>query len=315
VAADGYLYVLGGDQYNGSALTVSSQVLSSVINLDGSLGAWRTNTPLPLAVSSMGVAVWNHTIYVMGGINSQAFLISSQVFSATIQSNGTLSAWSTLTPLPSGLEAQGAAANGVLYAFGGTDGTSYLTAVYYSAINPDGSLAGWNQTTALPHPSVYLGSAAGSGYVFSTGGSDGTNTLSSLYLAPVMGGGAAGAWSNGPALPQPLEIFGCAVAGSNLYVAGGQNSGGAQSTVYSLPLPTAPISANLTGEGRSTNGNFQFKLSSSPNTGFGLRASPDLSNWTTIGWGFTDTNGSLTLQDTNTTAASSRFYRTYWPLP
>ena len=60
---------------------------------------------------------------------------------------------------------------------------------------------------------------------------------------------------------------------------------------------------------------FQLQLSSTTNTGFGFSASTNLAGWTNIGSGFTDTNGSLVLQDTNAPNFPHRFYRAYWPLP
>jgi len=81
-----------------------------------------------------------------------------------------------------------------------------------------------------------------------------------------------------------------------------------------MALP-APLLVPTLAAGGFTNGNFQLQLASSTNTGFGLLASPDLINWTNLGWGFTDTNGTLLFQDTNAASFPNRFYRAYWPLP
>jgi hypothetical protein len=78
------------------------------------------------------------------------------------------------------------------------------------------------------------------------------------------------------------------------------------------PPPSSPV---LTSLGFGTNGNFQLKLSSTTNTGFGILASTNLTNWTSIGSGTTDTNGLFFFQDTNATGFPRRFYRAYWPLP
>jgi hypothetical protein len=78
------------------------------------------------------------------------------------------------------------------------------------------------------------------------------------------------------------------------------------------PPPAIPV---LTPLGFGTNGNFQFKLASTTNTGFGIQASTNLADWTGIGSGFTDTNGSFIFQDTNAASFPRRFYRGYWPLP
>lgn len=74
-----------------------------------------------------------------------------------------------------------------------------------------------------------------------------------------------------------------------------------------------PIS--LFAQGFGTNGNFQLTLSSTTNTGFGIQASTNLADWTSIGSGVTDTNGFLSFEDTNAIGFSSRFYRAYWRLP
>ena len=76
--------------------------------------------------------------------------------------------------------------------------------------------------------------------------------------------------------------------------------------------PAAPV---LTAQGFGTNKFFQFKLSATTNTGFGIQASTNLASWTSIGSGTTDTNGWLFFQDTNATGFPIRFYRAYWPLP
>jgi hypothetical protein len=78
------------------------------------------------------------------------------------------------------------------------------------------------------------------------------------------------------------------------------------------PPPAPPV---LTSLGFGTNGNFQLKLSSTTNTSFGILASTNLTNWTSIGSGTTDTSGLLFFQDTNATGFPRRLYRAYWPLP
>jgi hypothetical protein len=83
-----------------------------------------------------------------------------------------------------------------------------------------------------------------------------------------------------------------------------------------VPAPTAaPTPPVLSAAVFGTNGYFQIKLTSTTNTGFEIQASTNLANWTNIGSGYTDTNGSLIIQDTNAAGFSNRFYRAHWPLP
>ena len=81
-----------------------------------------------------------------------------------------------------------------------------------------------------------------------------------------------------------------------------------------MALPAPPTTPQFVSRS-FTNGNFQLQLASSTNIGFGLLASTNLTAWTNIGWGFTGTNGKLTLTDTNAAHFPRRFYRAYWPLP
>jgi hypothetical protein len=104
-------------------------------------------------------------------------------------------------------------------------------------------------------------------------------------------------------------------AGTNTFTVTATDANGCMgSSNYTLlianPMTVGPIS--LTAEGFGTNGNFQFQLSSSTNTGFGIQASTNLSDWTNIGSGVTDTNGTLLFQDTNAADFPGRFYRAYW---
>ena len=81
------------------------------------------------------------------------------------------------------------------------------------------------------------------------------------------------------------------------------------------PPAAAPITPVLSASGFGTNGFFQFALTSSSNTIFGIKASTNLTNWTVIGSGTTGTNGTLIFQDTNWSGFPARYYRAYWPYP
>jgi hypothetical protein len=81
---------------------------------------------------------------------------------------------------------------------------------------------------------------------------------------------------------------------------------------YTIVPPISPV---LTPQGIATNGNFQFALSSSINSSFAIEVSTNLSTWISIGSGYTDTNGILLFQDSNTAVFPARYYRARWPSP
>jgi hypothetical protein len=81
-------------------------------------------------------------------------------------------------------------------------------------------------------------------------------------------------------------------------------------------VSTAPAAPALIQPEFATNGSFQMKLSStSTNTAFAIQASTNLTFWTNIGSGVTDTNGLLLFQDTNASQFPNRVYRAYWSSP
>ena len=313
VAANGFVYVLGGEQYSvANGEVVTHAVYYAQTNSNGSLGAWQTATPMPHALYLLSAAVWNNTIYIVGGTDNQGFY--GTVYSATIQPNGSLSAWSAQTTLPVGIVGQAEAANGVLYVVGGSiNEDSLVTAsVYYSKINADGSLGGWAQTTPLPQALTGLGAITARGYVFSLGGWNSVPT-NGFSGAVVQGDGALGPWTPGSSLPAALYNFGTTVTASNIFISGGLGNTGPSSSVFSIALP--PPVPTLAYLGFATNGSFGVKLTSSTNTSFSLQASTNFTTWTNIGSGVTDATGSLTFQDANAASFPRRFYRASWPLP
>jgi hypothetical protein len=314
VTANGYLYVLGGIHYTPTTGDViSNTVYYAKINSDGSLGSWQTANPLPQAICYLNASVWNNTIYVAGG-GTESTPVNT-VYSAKVQTGGSLSAWVAQTPLPYATYAQGGIANGMLYLLGGvvTNG-EYTNAVFYTQINADGTLAGWNRTTPLPQSRSNFSAVTANGRIFVLGGWNGTSITNSFYITPVAGDGTVGTWVAGTSLPASVDDLGAAVTPSYIFLSGGTGSSSYSSNVYSMSLPAPPVAPTLLAGG-FTNGNFQLQLTSTNNTGFGLLASTNLMTWTNVGWGFTDTNGLLHFMDTNASGFPRRFYRAYWPLP
>jgi hypothetical protein len=321
VAANGFVYVLGGESFDpnnpvNDGFSISMIVYYAKINPDGSLGSWQTANSLPSPLCYLSASVWNNQIYVIGGVGDFIGSTYDTVYSATIQGDGSLSAWTAQTPMPVAIDTEAEAANGFLYVLGGiiNGGNTFVNTVYFSQINADGTLAGWNQTTPLPQSESNFGAIAANGLVYSIGGFDGSQVTDSFYVAAVNGDGSLGSWSSGASLPQPLYLHAVAASGCYIFVSGGASDMDNSSAVYSMALPAPPATPTL-GAGSFTNGNFSFQLASGANTGFGLLASTDLMTWTNIGWGFTGTNGSLLFQDTNAASFPNRCYRAYWPLP
>ena len=93
VACGGYLYVIGG----GSWTTPAADVWSAPITGGGTVGAWTSQSPLPVATGELGLGFISGYIYVAGGWTPS---LTSAVYSAQTLAGGGLSAWTSQNPLP-----------------------------------------------------------------------------------------------------------------------------------------------------------------------------------------------------------------------
>ena len=114
-AGSAFIYVIGGQANPADTPGGTNTVYMSSVNLTtGSVGAWTslTNT-LPQPLVAPAVTLYNGHIYVVGGLTSSG-APSNTVYSAAVQQDGTLSAWSTSTnPYPLSI------AFGQAFGFGG----------------------------------------------------------------------------------------------------------------------------------------------------------------------------------------------------
>ena len=202
--ASGYgtVYVLGGLDDQGNA---TDTVYYASLNADGTIGTWATTTKLPQALFAEGAVIFHGRIYVAGGNDSTGPVKS--VYSAKINSDGTLGAWQTLPDMPIALAYhQLVTAAGYLYAIGGDSAmvdpltnlpdASSQGDVYYNKINfLDGTLASnpWSKNTGgmgknrEKHTAVVVG-----GYVLVSGGlyNGATNGLSEQSYASINSDGS-----------------------------------------------------------------------------------------------------------------------------
>lgn len=173
VVHNGYIFVIGGQD---AASAYLADAIVARINADGTLGSWTPTTAIPSGRYSHGAAAFNGFMYVVGG--SVSFTPGAQqlteVYVSAIASNGTLGAWTTTTPLPSGRAKHGVVAvGGHLYSFGGFNGSAYaLPESVVAPIAANGTIGAWSSTEAIPiSPGIYaMGIVVVEGAVITTGG-------------------------------------------------------------------------------------------------------------------------------------------------
>jgi hypothetical protein len=161
-----FIVVAGG--YDGT--NNSTQVLSNVLNSDGTVGAsWTAiaTNPLPSTRAHFGmveaddgnslVPVGSRFIYVIGGQQNASDLPggTTTVYMASVNSTtGAVGTWTTLaSSLPASVVGPAATLfNGHIYVAGGLDSSGNPSgAVYVAPVNSDGTLGSWT-TTANAYP-------------------------------------------------------------------------------------------------------------------------------------------------------------------
>jgi N-acetylneuraminic acid mutarotase len=194
-------------------MLVASVFFSAVKATDNS---WVTMEPMPTARSSLGAAVVDGKIYVIGGKGGV-----NEVYDPAINT------WATMSPLPSQRTSFGIAtyANKI-YVIGGyanttTDGIqdlSGLVEVYDPVTNS------WETKTSMPTPRAQLAACTVNGKIYTLGGFE--NSFSGKYSAVNEAyDPATDTWTTKK--PMLAEMYAhCAVAlGDKIYVIWGQSSG------------------------------------------------------------------------------------------
>jgi len=224
------VYLLGGS--NGSSAV--STVYTASINLSGTLGTWTTGTSLPGALSHFQAIVTKSRVYLLGGYNGSSAV--STVYTAPINADGTLGAWTTGASLPVSLaQSQAIVTKSMVYLLGGVTGSgSGVTTVYTAPINSDGTLGSWTTGTSLPGVLHNSQAIVTKSRVYLLGGYNG-GSVSTVYTAPINADGTLGAWTTGTSLPGALNGSQAIVTKSRVYLLGGHN-GGSVSTVYTAPI-------------------------------------------------------------------------------
>ncbi|MFI5346382.1 MAG: IPT/TIG domain-containing protein [Elusimicrobiota bacterium] len=130
-AAAGRLYISGGITYDPFPRDqITDAVYSAPLAADGTPGAWREESSLPLGLAGQGLKERHGILYTIGGQEPTFPTVS--VHASAINADGTLAPWTSADPLPIPLYLHGSASGGdSLYVDGGSDGNLGQKAVYH----------------------------------------------------------------------------------------------------------------------------------------------------------------------------------------
>ncbi len=245
-AYNGYIYCTGGQ--NATIGSYYAQIANG-----GSLGAWHPTTAYPANMSRSECAAGGGYMYCVDGDTGQTYY-------ASITGTG-IGGWIAGAALPMG-NATGVectASSTTLYcvggytpsAFGGTPKTSYYAQMLGSA-----GLSSWSATTPYPGNFGHIGCTVYNQTIYCVGGSADINghfnDTGAAYYAPILGGGAIGAWGNATSqYPQSVADPNCDAEGGYLYCIGGSEDisvGGYGALLYATSIPQSYM-ARITSSG------------------------------------------------------------------
>jgi hypothetical protein len=163
---DDFVYILGGFDNNGTFL---SSVLRAKINLDGSLGIWEENTPLPEPIYRFSSVIVNGYEFIAGGHGDGRNI--GIVDRTKVNSDGSFGIWEQMSSLniPRDNPAMVAVDN-CIYVLGGEYDTYATIDVEMAKVGEDGSLSSWQSVAPLNKPQANFVAVTSGGYIFALGG-------------------------------------------------------------------------------------------------------------------------------------------------
>lgn len=216
---------------------------------DGRLSEWKLTSLLPDPLALHTAVITNSTIYVIGGYNAKnKNSLSTDTFYATIQSDGSLSAWNrSATKLPIGISLLSAVVKGdYIYITGGYDTISIASKkfVFRTRIIPGGDISGWERLLDM-HQSNYRHTSEIYGdKLYVIGGRERrgeiTKPLNSIYIGQIDLEDKINGWTPTEFLPQNLYFHGSVLSKSEgkIYTFGGYDGNLATDKVYNTLIKT-----------------------------------------------------------------------------
>ena len=254
------VYLLGG--YTGVG-TLTANIYTATVNSDGSLGSWSTSGTLPTTLGGSQVVVMKNTIYLLGG-GASSGVPNSNVYRASVNSDGVIGTWVASTSLPGNVYAsQVIVTNNRLYLVGGHNGSASISSIYsapilegsndYSSyyaednvnycypgsgkpwqqqyqfnLTQTADITGWSTGTALPVGTGYSAAFVTKNYAYYIEGAQLTNVI---WRAPINGDGSLGTWTSMTSVLPVATGAGQAIVTKNrVYFIGGYVAGGSSVT-------------------------------------------------------------------------------------
>jgi hypothetical protein len=242
VATKGRIYLIGGAD-GANALTT---VYSAPINTDGTLGTFRTETPLPDGRYESVCFVIKNKLYVVGGRNNNIFNNGNDtntVYQATVNNDGTLSSWTTLSNFPIIFtHGKPLLIKDMIYIFETINNTG-VSKNYYTTYDSDGNIGTWNYVGNMPDNVCGSAIVCTDNYVFSIGGYsfDTNQYTNAVYRASILVNGNIDNWAQIGNVPISANHGRLAIAGNKIYYMAVRDANTIYNNVY-----TATFTSGIT---------------------------------------------------------------------
>ncbi|HUD06984.1 MAG TPA: hypothetical protein VMR34_03795 [Candidatus Saccharimonadales bacterium] len=248
--------------------TDGSIVLANGTDYLGAIGNnFVATNGLPASLTDAVSTIYNGYIYVIGSTTGSYAGASTTVYYAPINSNGTISSWSTTSLNAAVFEPALTALNGYFYAVGGenTSGTVQSAMQYYT-IGASGALTyvgttATAMTTAAWGVSAVAATVSSNNYLYIIGGCTSsssasctaeTTTATSIQLSSTTGN-TTGSMSSSTALPIATGMGAIAISSGYLYYLGGY-TGSSPSTTTDVFI--SQLGAGSVGSWNNTSSNY-----------------------------------------------------------
>jgi hypothetical protein len=231
-----YIYILGGN--NGGSLDT---IQRASFDANGNLSStWSNVGYLPIGMWGMGYVAAKGRFYLIGGHNSSSGHLSS-VYSAPINTDGTLGAFRTEISLP---ETKAYTVCFVikdkLYVVGGNNSSNDTNTVYRTTVNKDGTLNSWETLPNFPitfsdgKPLLIKDKI----YIF--GANYSSTDTSKIYYSTYDADGNIGTWTYVSNMPSNITVSGVVCTDNYVFSIGGYDYDSYQHTnvLYRAPILT-----------------------------------------------------------------------------
>lgn len=184
VIVNNRIYFVGGATWtNGGSPVISDSVYYSSINSDGTIGNWQTANSLPTPLSGHGLIEANGKIMTIGGSTDSGENAINKVYTASVNSDGTLGSWSEGPTMPAPIRDGAVIKVGDYVVSVGGYGGGFSNKVYFAKINANGNLNPW-ETSTNNFPIAHCCGAISTlnNYLYLLGGYNATNGTNSTKV-------------------------------------------------------------------------------------------------------------------------------------